>query len=150
MADDAQPEGDAVRLEVTLPCDERFRPLMDKLAGKLVAGFGYTESEADGVARALAHATSAVAARAGESDCTSLAMTFTSAGGALTIRVRYLVDGAGACASTGASVARLLAAGGEDAPLAAMRRAVSRAEVGEVDGVECCTLVTPLPASAAS
>lgn len=138
-----------MRLEVTLPCDERFRPLMDQLAGKLVAGFGYTATEADGVVRALAHATTGVAARADESDCTSLAMTFTSAGGALTIRVRYLVDGTAACAGTRTSIARLLAAGGDDAPLAAMRRVVNRVELGEVDGVECCTLVTPLPASAA-
>lgn len=150
VPDDAGRDAGAVRLEVTLPCDERFRPLMDRLAGKLVACFGYGATEADGVTLALAHATSGVAACAGACACTSMTMTFTSAGGALTIRVRYLVEPSSACAAAGASIARLLATGGDEAPLAAMRRVVSRVEMGEVDGVECCTLVTPLPASASS
>ena len=141
VSDDAGPDLSAVRFEVTLPCDARFRTMHDCVVARLAACLGC--AEADAATRAVSLATSGVLDHPAGSVYSSVTITFTTGAGALTIRVRYLVEpGAPATA-----VERILSEGGRDAPLAVLRRLASRVEIGRVDGDECCTLVTPLPAA---
>ena len=77
----------------------------------------------------------------------SLMITFTIGAGMLTIRVRYLVDPDAPGSPRGPAIERILSDGGRDAPIAVLRRFAGRVEFGRVEGAECCTLVTPLPAT---
>ena len=135
----------AVRLEVTLPCDTRFRALRVSVVERLACSLGCTAAGA--ATRAVTLATSGVLDHPAGSVYSSVAITFTTGPGALTIRVRYLVDPGVRGSAPGPAVQRILSEGGGDAPLAAMRRLANRLEFGCVDGAECCTLVTPLPAA---
>lgn len=145
VSDDAAADPGEVRLEVTLPCDARFRPLRNRVVARLTACLGY--GEADAATRAVTLAASGVLDHAAGAVYSSVTMTFTAGAGVLTIRVRYLADPDGSGTAPGLPVERILGDGGRDAPLAVLRRLASRVEVGQVDGAECCTLVTPLPAT---
>ncbi len=145
VSDDAREDPGAVRCELTLPCDARFRALRECVVERLAASLGCAEAEA--AARAAALATSGLVDHPAGSAYSCVTMTFTAAGGVLTIRVRYLVEPGAAETAPGPGVESILSEGGGDAPLAVMRRLASRVEFDRVDGVECCTLVTPLPAA---
>ena len=145
VSDDARQDPGAVVCELTLPCDPRFRALRECVVERLAACLGC--AEADAAARAAALATSGLVEHPAGSAYSRVVMTFTAGGGVLTIRVRYLVDPGAAERVSGPGVESILSEGGSDAPLAVMRRLASRIEFGRVDGVECCTLVTPLPAA---
>lgn len=145
VADDAAVEPGVVRFEVTLPCDARFRAMRDGVVARLTASVGYGEGHA--VTRAVTLAASGVLDHAEGAAYSSLMMTFVAGGGILTIRVRYLVDPGAPGSSPGPAIERILSDGGSDAPLAVMRRLAGRVELGRVEGAECCTLVTPLPAA---
>ena len=145
VSDDARPDLSAVRFEVTLPCDARFRTMHDCVVARLAACLGC--AEADAATRAVSLATSGVLDHPAGSVYSSVTITFTTGAGALTIRVRYLVEPGTPAMALVPAVERILSEGGRDAPLAVLRRLASRVEIGRVDGDECCTLVTPLPAA---
>ena len=145
VAEDAAADPGAVRFEVILPCDARFRAMRDCVVARLTASVGYDEAHA--VTRAITLAASGVLDHAEGAAYSSLMITFVAGGGILTIRVRYLVDPGAPGSTPGPVVERLLSDGGRDAPLAVLRRLAGRVEIGRVDGAECCTLVTPLPAA---
>ena len=142
---DAGPDVDAVRCDVTLPCDARFRALRSCVVEHLTACLGC--ADADAVARAVTLATSGVLDHPGGSVYSSVTIAFSTGGGVLTIRVRYLLGPGAPVAPPRPAVERILSEGGGEAPLARMRRLASRVEFGRVDGAECCTLVAPLPAA---
>ena len=136
----------AVRMDVTLPCDARFHPMLEKIAAKAVAYFGYTGAEAAALCAAVASATTGVLTHPDGASYTSLALNYRTENDALTIQVRYLVETSTGGAAAGAGIERILNDGGDGVtPIDAMRQATARVEIGEVDGAECCTLVTPLP-----
>lgn len=145
VPDDAGSDIDAVECEVTLPCDERFRVMRDRVVERLAGSLGCAEVGA--AARAVTLATSGVLDHPAGSVYSSVTITFTTGPGVLTIRVRYMVDPGAPGSLAGPAVERILSEGGGDAPLVVMRRLASRVEFGRVDGYECCTLVTPLPAA---
>lgn len=129
----------SIRLEITLPCDPRFRSMVGQVVDRLVAAVGGPADAASDVTAAMREATTGVLARAGDAACRSLAVSLIRDGSALTVRVRYVG------ARGGGAVARILADRADDAPVPAMRRAVGRVEVADVDGAACCTLVVPFP-----
>ena len=135
----------AVRFEVTLPCDARFRAMRDCIVERLTASLGY--EEADALTRAVILAASGVLDHADGAVYSSVMITFTVGAGVLTTRVRYLVESGAPGTASEPAVERILSGGGRDAPLVVLRRLAGRVEVGRVGGAECCTLVTPLPAT---
>lgn len=143
VSDDAE----AVRFEVTLPCDVRFRAMRDCIVERLTACLGY--DEADALTRAVILAASGVLDHADGAVYSSVMITFTAGAGVLTTRVRYLVESGAPGTAAEPTVERILSDGGRgrDAPLVVLRRLAGRVEVGRVEGAECCTLVTPLPAA---
>ena len=145
VSDDAGADLSAVRLEVTLPCDARFRAMRDCAVARLTACLGYHETDA--VTRAVTLAASGVLDHAAGAVYSSVMITFTTGAGVLTIRLRYLVDPGALGPAPGPAIERILSDGGREAPLAVMRRLAGRVEFGLVDGAECCTLVAPLPAA---
>lgn len=145
VSDDAREDPGAVRCELTLPCDARFRALRECVVERLAASLGCAGAEA--AARAVVLATSGLVDHPAGSVYSRATLTFTASGGVLTIRVRYPVDTVAGETAPGPGVESILSEGGSDAPLAVMRRLASRVEFGRVDGVECCTLVAPLTAA---
>ncbi len=145
VSEDAAADPGAVQFEVTLPCDARFRAMRDCVVARLTAAVGY--DEADAVTRAITLTTSGVLDHAEGAAYSSLMITFTIGAGMLTIRVRYLVDPDAPGSPRGPAIERILSDGGRDAPIAVLRRFAGRVEFGRVEGAECCTLVTPLPAT---
>ncbi len=145
VAEDAAAEPGAVQFEVTLPCDARFRAMRDCVVARLTAAVGYDEAHA--VTRAVTLAASGVLDHAEGAAYSSLVITFVAGGGILTIRVRYLVDPGAPRSSPGPAIERILSDGDRDAPLAVLRRLAGQVELGRVEGAECCTLITPLPAA---
>ncbi len=140
VSDDAGTDTGAVRCEVTLPCDARFRTMRDRVVERLAGCLGCAGAAAT---RAVTLATSGVLDHPAGSVYSSVAISFTTGAGVLTVRVRYMVDPG--VADSGLPVESILGEGGRDAPLVVMRRLASRVEFGRVDGAECCTLVTSLP-----
>ena len=145
VPDDAGADPGAVRFEVTLPCDARFRELRDCVVPRLTACLGY--DAADALTRAVTLATSGVLDHADGAVYSSVMITFSAGGGVLTTRVQYRAEAGAPGAAPGPAVERILSDGGRDAPLAVLRRLAGRVEFGRVDGAESCTLVTPLPAT---
>ena len=145
VPNDAGADPGAVRVEVTLPCDARFRSLRDCVVPRLAACLGY--GEADAVTRAVTLATSGVLDHADGAVYSSVMITFSAGGGSLTTRVRYVAEPDAPGTTPARDIERILSDGGRDAPLAVLRRLAGRVEFGRVDGAECCTLVTPLPAT---
>ena len=145
VPDDAGAHPEAVRFEVTLPCDARFRSLRDCVVPRLTACLGY--DEADAVTRAVTLATSGVLDHADGAGYSSVMISFSAGDGVLTTRVRYVADPGAPGTAPVPAIERILGDGGRDAPLAVLRRLAGRVEFGRVDGAECCTLVTLLPAA---
>ena len=143
VPDDAGAHPGAVRFEVTLPCDARFRDLRDCVVPRLTACLGY--DAADAVTQAVTLAASGVLDHADGAVYSSVMITFRAEGGVLTIRVRYVAEAGAPGTAPVPAIERILGDGGRDAPLAVLRRLAGRVEFGRVDGAECCTLVTPLP-----
>ena len=128
----------SVRMEITLPCDPRFRSMLDQLVDRLVATVGGPADAASDVTAAMREATTGVLARAADTSCTSLALSLVRDDCALTVRVRYV--GAG----KRSGVARVLADRADEAAVPVLRRAAGRVEVADVDGAPCCTLIFPV------
>ena len=143
VSDDAGADPGAVRFEVTLPCDARFRTLRDCVVPRLTAWLGYDEDDA--VTRAVTLATSGVLDHTEGSVYSSVMITFSTGAGFLTTRVRYFAEPGARATAPEPAIERILSDGGRDAPLARLRRLAHRVEFGHVDGAECCTLVAPLP-----
>ena len=145
VSDDAGADPGAVRCEVTLPGDARFRAMRDRVVERVAGCLGFADAAA--ATRAVTLATSGVLDHPAGSVYSSVTIAFTTGAGILTVHVRYLVEPGAPGAASGPAIERILSEGGGDAPLAAMRRLAQRVEFGRVDGAECCTLVTTLAAT---
>ncbi len=128
----------SIRMELTLPCDPRFRPMLDQVVDRLVATAGGLADAAPDVKAAMREATTGVLARAGDAGCTSLTISLVRERSALTVRVRYVG------ARKGSGVARVLADRADMAAVPVLRRAAGRVEVDDVGGAPCCTLIFPV------
>lgn len=126
MADPKPPGAGPMRVELTVPCEARFRRLLEVMCRKMAAHVGYPEADAGALAGTVAQATAGVFAAGEPRAEASLHVRFTTTERELEIRVRCL------CAP--------------DAPRnAAPRDAAGHVEHGQDGGIECCTLTRPLP-----
>ena len=134
-----------MRLDMTVSCDERFRPLLHQLVSRLIAYVGYGESDAAAVAGVVERAIGgARACMAGIPDA-SLDVRFVIC--ETEMRVRIACPAPGAAAGAGPALDRVLREGGagEDAPLDRIRQVMTRVEFGSEDGLDVCTLAKALP-----
>ena len=146
VADEKPLDIKSIRFDVTVPCDERFRSMLDKIASRMIAYLGYEESDAAELTNVIEHATDGVLAHEDGASYTSLDVTFATSETEMEIRIRYLLESADARAAERLSIERVLSrrAAGE-APLDFIQRVMPRVEFGREDGVDFCTLVKALP-----
>ena len=143
MADDTQGNAKAIRLELSVPCDPRFRQVLAAMSQKMAAYLGYAADEATQVAEILTRATEGVCDADDVAAYTAFDVTFATNDETMEIRVRYVGAEVGA---RGPGVEQLLSQGRDrDTPLALMRRGMHTVEFGRDDGVEFCTLTKLLP-----
>ncbi len=145
MTDDRPLDTQAFRLEFTIPCDDRFRPVLGVLCEHMVRYVGYSQTEAAEVAAAVVHATDGVLVPSERPAYKDLDVTFATSESEIEFRVRYL-RGQGEPSGEAPSIAHLLGErSGDEAPLDAIHRVMGRVEFGQDDGVEFCTLTKSLP-----
>ena len=90
MADDKPLDARAIRLEVTVPCDERFRPVLGVLCARMARYVGYGDVQAEELASAVVHATDGVLEHEESPQYTSLDVTIATSSSEIEFRVRYL------------------------------------------------------------
>ena len=145
MADDKPLDTRSIRLELTVPCDERFRTVLGLLCERTARYVGYSESEARTLASSVVHATDGVLEHDEAPEYTSLDVTIATNETEIEFRVQYQRAGADD-ADPVLGIERLLARRrGREVPLDVIRRAVERVECGEDRGVEFCALTMRLP-----
>ncbi len=145
MAAEKPLDTQAFRLELTIPCDDRFRPVLSLLCQRMSRYVGYSGAEAEEVAAAVVHATDGVLVHGASQTYKDLDVTIATSESDIQFRVRYLC-GHGEPSGDAPSVAHLLSEhSGDEAPLDAIHRVMSRVEFGKDDGVEFCTLSKSLP-----
>ncbi len=147
MADDKPLDARAIRLEVTVPCDERFRPVLGVLCERMARYVGYGDVQAEELASAVVHATDGVLEHEESPQYTSLDVTIATSSSEIEFRVRYLTEGATASdGDAGPGIESLLTRPRGDEPaLDIIRRVMRRVEFGRSDGVEFCSLSKALP-----
>ena len=146
VSEDEPLDTSAIRLDVTVPSDARFRPMLDAIASKTVAYLGYVAGDAAAVMGVVEHVTTGVLQHAGGVPYTSLALSFATGAGEMVIRVRYLVETTDAPAATGGGIEQILREPGDNgAPIDEIRRVMTRVEFGHDDGAEYCALAKTLP-----
>ena len=142
MADETPLDARNIRLELTLPCDERFRPVLRVICHRIIRYVGYPEPQAAEIASAVVHATDGVLEHQESPEYTSLAVTVATSTRDIEFRIRYLCG----VSDTGPGVESLLSQRrGSEVPLDAMRRVMRGVEFGSSDGVEYCVLNQLLP-----
>lgn len=145
MADDKPLDTRSIRLELTVPCDERFRTVLSLLCERMGRYVGYSESEARTLASSVVHATDGVLEHDAAPEYTSLDVTIATSETEIEFRVQYQRDGADDAAPA-VGVEHLLGRQrGSEVPLDVIRRAVQRVEFGQDHGVEFCALTMALP-----
>lgn len=145
MADDKPLDTRSIRLELTVPCDERFRTVLGLLCERMGRYVGYSESEARTLASSVVHATDGVLEHEEAPEYTSLDVTISTSETEIEFRVQYQRDGAGDAAPVVGIEHLLGRQRGPEVPLDAIRRAVQRVEFGQDRGVEFCALTMALP-----
>ena len=147
MAEDKFGGGKAIRLELSVPCDARFRQVLGAMSQKMASYVGYAEREATEVADMLVRAADGVFHAEGPSVYTTLDVTFATSDEEMEIRVRYVCADATGDAN-GPGIEHLLRQRGDgDAPLDVMQRVMRTVEFRRDNGVEICTLTKLLPDS---
>ena len=134
-----------IRLELSVPCDTRFRQVVAMMSEKMATYVGYAEGDATAVADTVVQATDGVFDEDGATPYTALDVTFATSDAEMEIRVRYICAEPTGVQTNGDVEARLRSRG--DAPLEAMQRVMRRVEFGQHDGVEFCALTKLLPDS---
>ena len=145
MADEKPLDTRSIRLEVTVPCDERFRPVLCVLCERMARYVGYSDSDATRLASSVVHATDGVLEHEEAPEYTSLDVTIATNETEIEFRVRYLREGSDD-ASDGVGIERLLGRQRHDGiPLDLIRSTAQRVEFGQDSGVEFCALTMALP-----
>lgn len=136
-----------MRLDMTVSCDERFRPLLDQFVSRMIAYVGYDPSDATAVASVVERAIGgARACMAGTPDA-SVDLRFVICETEMQIRIgcRPAPGTAGPTGETGLDRALREGGAGQDAPLHRIRQVMTRVEFGREDGLDVCTLAKALP-----
>ena len=136
-----------MRLDMTVSCDERFRPLLDQLVSRIIMYAGYDGSDARAVADVVERALGgARACTAGAPDA-SLDVRFVIRDSEMRIRIGWRPAPDAAERAEGPALDRVLreGSGGEAAPLDLIRQVMTRVEFGREDGLDVCILTKALP-----
>ena len=90
MAEEKLDGAKVIRLELSVPCDAKFRRVLAAMSEKRAAYVGYAATEATEVADTLTRATDGVFSDDGPSAYTSLDVTFATSSEEMEIHVRYI------------------------------------------------------------
>lgn len=90
MADPKPRRAGPMRVELTVPCEARFRGLLEAMCRKMAAHVGYPEADAGALAGTVAQATADVFGAGARRAEASLHVRFTTTERELEVRVRYL------------------------------------------------------------
>ena len=137
---ESQPPMTALSLDVMVPCDERYLPMLQQLAVRAVDYFAFSED----VRASLAQAIDCAMAGAPGSDYANVGILMTTAGGDLRLRVRYL----GGPGGDGALESLLSQTVSGTSPLEQLRSGAVAVALGREDthgAAEFCELTQPLP-----
>lgn len=144
MADETQQGPAAIRLELSVPCDPRFRDLLEAVSRRMAAYIGYPDADADAIAGAVMSATGGLLGPGAPATYASLDLTFATSDREMEILLRYVrPEQPGSPDEPG--IRNLLRRGG-GAPMDALRVVMDNVELDRRDGAECCCLTKQLPA----
>ena len=143
MSDDKPLDSRSIRLELSVPCDQRFRPLLSLMCERMARYVGYRDREATELAAAVVRAADGVLASEDAPAYRSMDLTILTSESEIEFRVRYLRENP---AVESGAIERLLSRPqGDDVPLDLMQRVMRRVEFGLDEGVEFCALSQALP-----
>ena len=143
MSDDKPLDSRSIRLELSVPCDQRFRPLLSLMCERMARYVGYRDREATELAAAVVRAADGVLASEDAPAYHSMDLTILTSESEIEFRVRYLRENP---AVESGAIERLLSRPqGDDVPLDLMQRVMRRVEFGLDEGVEFCALSQALP-----
>ena len=136
----------SLSLDVTVPCEARYLPLLRRLAQRTVEYLGYHESLCEEVVQTIDHAVQGVF-EPGDTAYTDVELRLATTETSMCVRVRYL--GAPARAEGPTAIEQLLSRpDGDDVPLERLRRTMKTVVLGResgADGADFCELTRELP-----
>ncbi len=144
---DVEPQApmSSLRLDVTLPCEARYLPMLRQLTVRTVDYLGYHESLRDEVVRAIELAVNGVFGAGGAYRDVEVQLGTSETD--MLVRIRYLGASAGGAGPT--PIEQLLSqADGDDSPITQLRRAMKAVVVGRESGddaADYCELTKALP-----
>ena len=146
MGDDKPLDPKSIRMDLTVPCDERFRKVLTIISERMAEYVGYAKPEAEELATTIVLATDGVLEHAEAPNYSSVEVTFATSEEEIEVRLRYLRENGATDARDRPDIERLLSRRRDnEAPLDLIQRAVKRVEFGREDGVEFCALTKVLP-----
>ncbi len=141
-----QPPMSSLGLDVTVPCEARYLPILRRLAQRTVEYIGYHESVRDEVVRTIDHAVHVVF-ETDENAYTDVELRMATTESSMLVRIRYL--GAPARDEGPSAIEQLLSQpDGDDVPLDRLRRAMKTVVLGResgASGADYCELTRTLP-----
>ena len=136
----------AIGLNVTLPCEARYLPILRQLAERAADHLGYRSTQRDDFVCAIEQAVVRVF-EPGAAAYTHVELRMASSGRDMQVRIRYL--GASVPRDGAPIIERLLSRSGPDGvPLERLRRSMGRVVLGRGpgdDGADFCELTRALP-----
>lgn len=136
----------SLSLDVTVPCEARYLPILRQLAQRTVAYIGYHESLCEEVVQTIEYAVHGVF-ETKEHAYTDIEIRLATTETSMLVRIRYL--GAPARGDGPTAIEQLLSRpDGDDVPLDRLRRAMTTVVLGReagADGADFCELTRALP-----
>ena len=136
----------SIGLNVTLPCEARYLPILRRLAERAADQLGYRTTHRDDVVCAIEQAVLRVF-EPGDAAYTHVELHLAARGSVLRVRIRYL--GASRPRDGAPVIEQLLSRSGPDGvPLDRLRRSMRTVVLGrgpEGDGADFCELTRALP-----
>lgn len=136
----------SIALDVTLPCEARYLPVLRRLAERTADHLGYRATHRDDVVGAIEQAVRRVF-EPGDSAYTHVELRLAARGRDMQVRIRYL--GPDRPRGGAPVIEQLLSRAGPDGvPLDRLRRSMRTVVLGrgtEDDGVDFCELTRALP-----
>ncbi len=133
-------------LDVTVPCEAQYLPILQQLAYRAVEYIGYHESLRDEVLQTIDHAVHGVFGTH-ENVYTDIELQLATTENSMVVRIRYL--GAPARGEGPSAIEQLLSRpNGDDVPLNRLRRAMKTVVLGHESGAagaDFCELTRELP-----
>ena len=136
----------SLSLDVTVPCEARYLPLLRRLAQRTVEYIGYHESLCEEVVQTIDHAVHRVF-EPDEKAYTDIELRLATTDNCMCVRVRYL--GATVRGEGPTAIEQLLSQpDGDEVPLEQLRRTMKTVVLGResgADGADFCELTRELP-----